>query len=257
MKKLWNRESLKHFFRKGQSPTEAHFAYLIDSQINKIDDGFAKSDEEGLKLAPAGSETTIMSIYKSSVENLPEWQLNIGREPGKGILSFDAVSADQHGKLLRESKMVLSEARGVGIGTSEPRTALEVNGTAGFHTRVGTYSLGEADADGTWRPIISRLNSPSAFEVVARVDGGSGRGKYAVTHAIALGTFGGGKNTIRQTRSYYGLFWNRIDLRWKSEDHFYSLEIRTYQHYGLKPDGTAYRIRYHISSLLDDAVFKF
>ncbi|MFM7155248.1 MAG: hypothetical protein ACKOZV_14105, partial [Bacteroidota bacterium] len=80
--------------------------------------------------------------------------------------------------------------------------------------------------------------------------------KYAVTHAIALGTFGGGKNTIRQTRSYYGLFWNRIDLRWKSEGSLYHLEIRTYQHYGLKPDGTAYKIRYHVSALLDDALFK-
>lgn len=256
MKKLWNRESLKNFFRKGQSPTETHFAYLIDSQVNKIDDGFAKSDEEGLKLAPAGSETTVMSIYKSSVENLPEWQVNIGREPGRGRLCFDAVRPDQNGKLVRESKMVLSEMRGVGIGTSDPRTALEVNGTAGLHTRVGTYQVGEADADGTWRPVLSQLSAPSAFEVVARVDGGSGRGKYAVTHAIALGTFGGGKNTIRQTRSYYGPFWNRIDLRWKSEGNLYHLEIRTYQHYGLKPDGTVYKIRYHVSALLDDALFK-
>ena len=94
MKKLWNRESLKNFFRKGQSPTEMHFAYLIDSQVNKIDDGFAKSEEEGLKLAPAGAETTVMSIYKSNVDNLPEWQLNIGREPGKGRLSFDSVRPD-------------------------------------------------------------------------------------------------------------------------------------------------------------------
>lgn len=256
MKKLWNRESLKNFFRKGQFPTEMHFAYLIDSQVNKIDDGFAKSDEEGLRLAPAGSESTVLSIYKNSIENLPQWQLNVGRDPGKGTLNFDAVRPDSNGKLIRESKMVLSESRGVGIGTAEPRTALEVNGTAGFHTRVGTYRVGEVDADGVWRPIISDLNAPSAFEVVARVDGGAGRGKYAVTHAIALGTFGGGKNRIRQTRSYYGPFWNRIDLRWKSENIHYSLEIRTFQHYGLKPDGTAYKIRYHISALLDENAFK-
>jgi len=256
MKKLWNRESLKNFFRKGQSPTEMHFAYLIDSQVNKIDDGFSKTEEEGLKLVPSGAETTVMSIYKSNVDNLPEWQLNIGREPGKGRLSFDSVRPDPNGKLVRESKMVLTENRGVGIGTSAPRTSLEVNGTAAFHTRIGTYRLGEADADGTWHPIISGLNGPSGFEVVARVDGGAGRGKYAVTHAIALGTFGGGKNTIRQTKSYYGPFWNKIDLRWKSEGIQYSLEIRTFQHYGLKPDGTAYRIRYHISALLDETVFK-
>ena len=33
-----NREELKNYFRKGNVPTEEHFALLIDSVVNIVDD---------------------------------------------------------------------------------------------------------------------------------------------------------------------------------------------------------------------------
>lgn len=50
---IFNRSTLKGFFQKGKVPTEAHFTNLIDSTLNKLDDGIAKTVEHGLKLAPA------------------------------------------------------------------------------------------------------------------------------------------------------------------------------------------------------------
>lgn len=41
-----NREELKSFFRKGAVPTEEHFAALIDSVPNFIDDELDKEQEE-------------------------------------------------------------------------------------------------------------------------------------------------------------------------------------------------------------------
>jgi hypothetical protein len=242
MKKLWNREDLKSFFRKGQFPTEAHFAYLIDSQVNQLDDGFAKSDNDGLKLAPTGDENAVMSIFKNN--------------PGKGGISFDAIETDDDNNLVKTPRLVLADSGGIGVGTQEPRLQLEVAGTGGFRSRVGTFAAGEVDADGQWQTIVPNLRAPTAFEVVARVDGGAQRGKYAVTHALALGTFGGGNNRIRQTRAYYGWFWNRIDVRWKSEQTNYHLQVRTRQHYGLKADNSPYKIRFHVCALLDDALFR-
>ena len=61
-----NREELKSFFRKGAVPTEEHFAALIDSVPNFIDDELDKEPEE--------------VVEEAQQDNLPleqQWQLHI------------------------------------------------------------------------------------------------------------------------------------------------------------------------------------
>jgi hypothetical protein len=96
-----------------------------------------------------------------------------------------------------------------------------------------------------------------SFEVVARIAGPPGRSKYAITHAIALRTFGGkgSRSKIPQTRTYYGWFWNRIEFRWEGSTYDYSLQVRTRQHYGSNDDGEISMIKYHVASLWDDQLF--
>ena len=60
---IQNRKSLKGYFKKGQLPTEGHFHDLIDSSINKVDDGMSKTMEDGLMLAPIGESRKLISFF--------------------------------------------------------------------------------------------------------------------------------------------------------------------------------------------------
>src|SRR5690554_7674564 len=58
-----DREQLKKFFKNGMLPTENHFAILIDSMFNKVDDGISKNDIDGLMVFPAGDQQKLLSFY--------------------------------------------------------------------------------------------------------------------------------------------------------------------------------------------------
>ena len=55
--KLDNRETLKNYFKNGARPSEENFGSLIDSMINKADDGISKNLTDGLLLAPEGEDS--------------------------------------------------------------------------------------------------------------------------------------------------------------------------------------------------------
>lgn len=60
-----DRNTLKNYFRKGNLPSEANFENLIDSSVNKIDDGFSKTEDEGLMLSNIGESEKIISFYEN------------------------------------------------------------------------------------------------------------------------------------------------------------------------------------------------
>lgn len=254
---LLNRESLKSLFTKGKFPSENHFAHLIDSSVNKVEDGFGKSPEDGLQLSPQGKRTQLISVYETLDRPHPDWQINLEKEGGEKGLSFDQVTINEENEVTTESRLFLGENGNVGVHTSKPWAPFEVNGTAGFKTRVGTYRYGYVPGDGQWNKILCGLTGVQAFEVVARIDGIKNRGKYAITHAIALSAFGGklSRKRIKQTRAYYGWYWNRIELRWTGDIYDYNLEVRTNQPYGNDEYGNLIPIKYHITKLWDDQLF--
>jgi hypothetical protein len=259
MKSIFNRVTLKGFFSKGKVPTEVQFVNLIDSMVNKMDDGFDKTTEDGLRLSATGKDNNVLSIFSSAGEQNSGWQVAFNQEDnGTRGLSFDRVVTDNDGKRVKKKVLTLADNGNVGIGiNTTPRTALEVGGVIGISTRVGTYKIGQVDGDGAWKDILTGLKSMHAFEIVARIDGPPKRGKYAITHAIAVSAFGGGRNRVKQVRAHYGWFWNRIEFRWHgSTTTDYSLQVRTNSNYGKKEDNTAFMIRYHITQLWDDALFQ-
>ena len=254
MKKLWNRESLRSFFRKGKLPSEVHFSYLIDSSVNKIDDGFNKSDADGLQLSPTGSNNNVLSIYKAPSEQYPSWQLGLqDNETGAG-LSFNSVQENADGSVDNTSRFFLAKNGNVGIGTSQPQTKLHVNGTFSTKTRIGSLT-GQVPGDGSWHDVVANLDGAQAFEAVASIEGPAKRGKHAITHALALSTFGGSRHRIRQDRAYYGWFWNRIEFRWHGKTRNFKLQVRTRTHYGLSSEKSNYMIRFHVTRLWDPSVF--
>ena len=243
---LLTRSTLKNLFRRGNSPTEVNFADFIDSTVNKIDDGFAKNAEDGLQIAPQGGSRKLLSFYDNIRDKNASWTVALGSEKSQSGLSFS--DGDNNALFLRDGG-------NVGIGTDMPMYNLDVNGTAAMRGRIGTFAKGEVPADGNWQTILSGLDGPHAFEVVARLDGAKGRGKYAMTHAIAIATYGKSSWAIKHTRAYFGWWWHGVSLRWTGSVHNYTLQIRSRSHYGLDDYGNPYFIRFHITNLWDDADF--
>ncbi|WP_268034041.1 adhesin [Algoriphagus sp. PAP.12] len=233
-----DREQLKKYFRSGMLPTEVHFAILIDSMFNKVDDGINKNDTDGLMIFPAGEEEVLLSFYDSLKEKNASWVLVNGQGEAKGII------LKEKGK--NDPTIFFQEGGNVGIGTENPQHKLQVEGMVASHGRVGVYKKGQIPADGKWHDVLGGLTGCQGFEIVAHA-GRKQKGKYALLHATALSTFGNSKPKISKTSAHYGFWWNKINCRWVGETFNYRLQLRTGSNYG----GDSV-ITYRIGKLWDD-----
>jgi|JI8StandDraft_2_1071088.scaffolds.fasta_scaffold07407_8 hypothetical protein len=230
---LQNRNTLKSFFKKGQLVSEKHFIDLIDSMINKVDDGMSKTLDDGLVLSPIGSSQKLISFYKSIEDKNPAWHFQIDASDA----SFNINNQ------VGDSIVTIKNTGKVGIVQKEPQHELDVNGNIASKGRVGTFHQGKILADGKWHPVISNLNGCYAFDVMAGV-GKKKTGKYALIQAFAMSTFGKSNNKIRVNQAYYGTYCNKIELRWRGETYNYQLEMRTRCSYGGE-----YYVKYNITNL--------
>src|SRR6478609_4292566 len=140
---LQNRNSLKSFFKKGQLPSENNFYDLIDSMINKVDDGMSKTLDEGLMLAPIGGSDKLISFYKSIEEKSPAWGVEIS--PGNQNLNLN----NHVGDII----LTLSNQGKVGINNSNPSMELDINGAVAMGGRLGNGYKGKVLGDGKWHTI--------------------------------------------------------------------------------------------------------
>ena len=244
---LFNRQTLKNFFKKGKFPTEIHFAYLIDSTINKIDDGFAKTDDSGLQLSPSGESNTVLSVFDQVSDNKPMWEFGVEKnENHKGL----NISSQEGG-----SQLYFKDDGKVGIQNTNPQHTLDVNGTIGYKSRMGTFKTGTVKSDGKWHSILTakELGNMNAYEVVARVHKPHRIEKSspaaAFIKAIAIHTHD--KGNIQQTRVQYGFpaYFFRLCLRWKGRQDEFSLQIKSGWNYGEDEQGDGFPIEYHIAKL--------
>ena len=247
---LFNRLSLKNFFKKGSVPTEVHFSNLIDSTINKIDDGFSKTVEDGLKLTPTNESGRLLSFYDGvkGASSSPLWNFTVNPTEASRGLSIGEKSDN--------GRLYLREGGNIGIDTLKPMHKLEVNGTVASKTKIGVFNeVNQVAADGEWHIVLDELDDCQAFEIVAKAQGVKHRGKYAISHAIAVSTHGNVSSNIRVTQAFYGWIWHRIKFRWqKSQNGFYRLEIKTVGHYGMDDNHEVINIKCHITSLWDKSL---
>ncbi|MEM6828969.1 MAG: adhesin [Bacteroidota bacterium] len=240
---VYNRVTLKNFFKNGSSPTQAHFWDLIDSSINKIDDGFAKGINDGLQLSPLGKSKKLMSFYENVRDEKADWQVLINpKESVKGL-----SVANEEGK----SSLFFDKSGKIGVNTVKPQTRLDVRGTTASKARIGTYAINQVPADAQWHSIVDGLTGCHCFEIVAKAEGAPKKGRYAMAHAIAVSCYGAPSSKVKITQSFYGHFRHRIKFRWRGSAENYRLEMKTLRHYN---DDSM--IRYHVCNLWDDQVFK-
>jgi hypothetical protein len=233
---LQNRNSLKTFFKKGQLPSETSFVDLIDSMINKVDDGMSKTLDDGLMLSPIGGSRKLISFYKSIEEKSPAW--NIAISQGDGHLNFNNHVGD--------SVLTLTNSGKIGVNNNNPSVELDINGSVAMNGRIGNAYQGKIPGDGKWHQVLTDLNGCHAFEVVAGI-GKKKTGRYALIHATALSAFGKSKSKIDIRQAYYGVRSNRIELKWTGTTYSFNLEMRTRNTY----DGDFF-IQYFISKLWFD-----
>ncbi len=209
-----NRAILKNYFLKGNVPKENNFQDFIDSCLNQEDDGVWKKQDEALKIKAEGSEEEILQFYKNIEDLRPTWTFSIKSKDGNEGFN---IAED-------ESRLFLETGGNIGIGTTQPRAKLDVDGFVGMKGRIGYYANGEIPADGHWHDVITDLNHYNAFEVIAVV---GKRGSHAITHAIAVSSYGNSRSAVSKTQGFYGWMRNKIDVRWVGTYFDYSLQIRT------------------------------
>lgn len=241
-----NRASLKSVFSNGSRPNENNFGSLIDSMVNKVDDGISKNLKDGLILSPEGEESDrLVSFYEKIQDDLPEWGIELAQEGQQGLGITEPITATE-----TKTRLFFEKGGNIGVNTTQPKTTLEVNGILGTNTRIGTYKISTIPADGSWHNIITDLNGCCAFEIMAQV-GKEKTGKYALLHAHALSTFGKSRSKIKTTQAHYGWWWNKLALRWVGTTYNYSLQLRTRSNYGAGQE-----VKFYITKLWDNEIME-
>ena len=242
---LKDRDTLKNLFKKGKLPSENSFGDIIDSTINKIDDGFSKSMKDGLMLSPVGKSKKVLSIFSKVTDKEAQW--SVETEDGAG----DSKTETQlHFKTSEDEKLLtLSDEGRVGIGNDAPVHELDVRGTTAMSARVGNRAEDAlAPADGKWHTILSDLNYCNMFEVVART-GLVKTGNHAMVHALAMSSYGNSSAKIKHTYVRYS-WWRplRIKLRWTGDTYNYKLQIKSTKNLGKNA-----MIKFHVTELWSDS----
>ena len=240
-----DRKTLKNYFKKGYTPSEASFEDLIDSQINKIDDGFSKTRKDGLMISGIGGTDRLLSFFEKIQDEEAQWVINIVREGKENVDKNDLQIADPE---KQAPLLTFSKKYRIGINEPHPQYDLDVAGWIGSKGRIGTYSDNSTiPADGDWHPITPELNYCQAFEIIART-GIKDTGRHGLIHAIAVSAYGNSRSRIRKTRGYYNL-WKpvRLQLRWSGTTYAYRLEMRCKQNLGRDV-----LVKYYVTQLWSD-----
>jgi len=240
-----DRNTLKNYFKKGDIPSEAEFENLIDSGINKIDDGFSKTRKDGLMISNVGGTENLISFYEEFQDENAQWVISINRE---GVVDEDKNDLQIKHPESNMPLLTINKKDRIGINKPKPQQELDVNGWIASKGRIGNYAdENTVPADGTWYPITPALNYCQAFEIVART-GIKDTGKHAIMHAIAVSAYGNSSSSIRKTRSCYNI-WKpvKLQLRWVGTAHKYQLEMRCKQNLGSDVE-----IKYYITHLWSD-----
>lgn len=249
-----DRTTLKAFFRDGALPTAEHYRDLIDSGVNQIEDGYAKTPVDGLRLTAVGGSLRVLSLYESPSAQDAAWVIDHGADTSSLHFRRGGVASQKH------PGISFSPDGHLGVQTDSPEWALDVNGVLRSRGRIGhaSDSIPHVPADGRWHDITGEMTGCQAFEVMAGVGGDVGKGRYSMVHAIAMNAYHPRnwvlnwlfrRRKIRAQTAMYGSYADRIRLRWvaTANRHHYKMQMRTNASFGKDR-----MIRYYLTRLWFD-----
>jgi hypothetical protein len=232
-----NRETLKRFFGAGKLPTEEHFADLVDSSLNIIDEGFDKTEEFGFEITPQkGSDDTenLISFFRKLTDKLPSWSISYhAKNAALQFIHTDEItnerrtvlSLDKDGKVTVSGKE-FNEHDLADSDFGDNPVRLDVGGAIRSPARVGVGldSGSSVPANGEYQPITEKLYGAQALEIVAKVELREEK-RFAIVHAIALNAhnpswrilnFWNRSKRIKIHQSYHSGPRDRLKLRWEA-----------------------------------------
>jgi hypothetical protein len=249
-----DRTTLKAFFRDGALPTAEHYRDLIDSGVNQIEDGYAKTAADGLRLTSVGGSERVLSLYESLSATYPAWVIDHGKDNSSLHFRRGGASVDE------VPGISFSPEGRVGVYNEAPEWPLDVNGVARSRGRIGfvTDGIPYVPADGVWHDIIDDLTGCHAFEIMAGAGADPRQGRYSMLRAVAMNAYHPrnwilnkifGRRKIKAQHAVYGSYADRIRLRWVAKDaaHHYKLQMRTNASFGKDKV-----IRYYVTRLWFD-----
>ena len=170
------RTTLHQYFKQGRMPTEESFRHLIDSSVNKLDDGFARDPHHGLQLgaAEAGADPKqsqrLLSFYRGWQQlrnGTATWFVGLlGAGPGAEEAGLGLAFAEPQERPEANPddeddhtppppvRLFLAPGGQVGIGTTNPSARLSVAGFVSSVGRTGTFQ-NEPDQPGQPGPDAS------------------------------------------------------------------------------------------------------
>jgi hypothetical protein len=234
-----DRVTLKSHFKAGNRPTQADFEALIDGTLNLQEDGFSRTDENGLKVHAHEGHDGLFAFHRNAASDTPLWNLGFSG----GALSHLALRA---GAAAQAPALTLDRAGRLGLGQSDPQCRLDVQGSLRVAGRLGQPPAPEVlaqqaerqrkdalaelvpvhlVADGSWKDLTGDLHGCQGFEVMAGA-GLPDSSRFALVHAFAFNVYHpawwqnlfGLKRRIRCQHAYYARRRHRLELRWFSPD---------------------------------------
>lgn len=233
-----NRETLRGYFGRGKMPVAEHFGDLVDSTLNIMDDGFERTEKNGIQLAPLEDKGPVLEFFCEIQDTEPLWMIEVDKR--NGCLSVERGGDKQPVLTLYPEGKVAWHGD------------LEVEGVLAARSFKGNYHSGEVDADGVWHDITKEDGEEKsgcrAYRVIAGC-GVPGKGKYALMEATAMHCFGR-RQKIQSLQSWFGIHFNRIQLRWERCGIGWRLQLRTRRNYGMEV-----KLRFRVTELWDDYYF--
>lgn len=127
------RDDLKGYFNTGDIPTESQFADLIESTLNKVDDGIGKQSDGTLTVQVISTDDYKKVLYLARKGEDPTWTLSLS-QPGAGALPDNGLGIGTVSADAITTRLFIDEETGhVGIGTTEPDDTFDVNGDIRVH----------------------------------------------------------------------------------------------------------------------------
>ena len=241
-----NRATLRGYFSAGKLPTQDNFGDLIESMLNMDDEGFRKSEKNGFEISTLQKNDALISFYREQDKQKALWSIAYG-DTEELVFNAPGVETAAEPKSRPAPVLALDKRRRVGVGTSEPKQALDVVGTIVCTARIGRApdpkEHSQAMADGEWHDLTGNLQGCQAIEIMACA-GDRQSGRYALLHATALNTYNprlswldlfGLRRRIRQQSMWFGKRCDQLELRWTTADERaagYRLQVRSKCNYG-------------------------
>lgn len=243
----FDRATLKTHFAHGSRPSATDFEHLIDATLNLAEDGFSRTDRDGLRVHAQKGHNGVFAFYRDLGSDELLWSAGFDGAKDQWVMRPGDASADPLLTLDRERRMGLSQPA--------PRCRLDVNGSVSLRGRLGqppdprvaeqqSQELGRPVrlvADGSWKDLTGDLVGCQGFEVMAGAGKLNDRSRLALLHAHAFNVYHppwwqnllGEKRRIRAQHAFYARRRHRLELRWHSpygehgKDARYRLQIRS------------------------------